>query len=158
MQHDEKTHVQVHVQSAGVAILDEAGRILLVQEKDEGIDGLWHIPAGTVEAGEMLEDAARREAKEETGLDVELIEYLNVYIGRFASGDIIARHVWLAKKPPDAVPSPLATEEIAECRFFSWDEFNTLYDQGEARMYHTKLMFRDARAAIGRSRRDHDEG
>ena len=72
MQYDEKTHIATHATSAGVAILDDHARILLVQEKIADAAGLWHIPAGAVESGELLETAALRETKEETGLDVEL--------------------------------------------------------------------------------------
>lgn len=105
---------------------------------------LWHIPAGSVEAGEPLEKAALRETKEETGLDVKLICYLNTYFGRFESGDVIARHVWLAKLIGNRRPSSVFTEEIAECCYFTQEEFTRLYQQRLIRMYHTKLMFEEA--------------
>lgn len=53
------------VAAAGVLVWDRHGRLLLQQRSD---DGGWGIPGGAVEPGEDLEDAARRELREETGL------------------------------------------------------------------------------------------
>lgn len=62
---------------AGVVILD-GDKVLLVQEAFEKVRGLWNLPAGHVDIGETLEEAAVREAKEETGLTVELGNHLLV--------------------------------------------------------------------------------
>jgi 8-oxo-dGTP diphosphatase len=51
--------------------------IVLVERKFEPLG--WAIPGGFVDYGESVEDAARREALEETGLEVQLIQLLQVY-------------------------------------------------------------------------------
>ncbi|GAA0461711.1 ADP-ribose pyrophosphatase [Paractinoplanes deccanensis] len=53
------------VAAAGVLVRDGGRRVLLQRRSD---DGTWCLPGGAVEPGERLEDAARRELREETGL------------------------------------------------------------------------------------------
>lgn len=59
------------VVGVGVVVLDE-GRILLIKRGREPQKGLWAVPGGKVDYGESMRDAARREAAEETGLEVEV--------------------------------------------------------------------------------------
>lgn len=59
------------VPGVGVAVVDR-GELLVVQRGREPGLGRWAIPGGRVELGERLVDAARREALEETGLEVEI--------------------------------------------------------------------------------------
>jgi len=54
-----------------------AGVIVLVERKYEPFG--WALPGGFVEVGETVEEAAIREAKEETGLDVELVRQFHTY-------------------------------------------------------------------------------
>ncbi len=144
MQYDENYHIPVVAKAAGVAIIDDHHRILLVKEKLSGKLDLWHIPSGSVEQGEPLELTARRETKEETGLDVSLTAYLDTYFGCFDDGEFVARHVWLAKPASNQIINPELQDEIAECRYYSRSEFMELYEQGKIRMHHTKLIFEDA--------------
>ncbi len=60
-----------------VVIELDGGRIVLIERKNEPHG--WALPGGFVDAGETLAAAARREAREETGLDVELIELFHCY-------------------------------------------------------------------------------
>jgi 8-oxo-dGTP diphosphatase len=59
------------VVAVGVIIRD-GDRIVLVRRAKEPSKGLWTFPGGAVELGESLRDAAVREAREETGLWVEI--------------------------------------------------------------------------------------
>jgi len=59
---------------AGVgAVIINEGKMILVKRGVEPGKGKWSIPGGLVELGENIRDATIREAKEETGLDVEII-------------------------------------------------------------------------------------
>ena len=62
-----------------VVISDDKNRILLVKLRHDPFKGKYVLPGGMVEYGETVEKAATREAKEETGLDVELEGILGVY-------------------------------------------------------------------------------
>jgi ADP-ribose pyrophosphatase YjhB (NUDIX family) len=55
----------------GVVLLDES-RILLIKRGHDPGRGLWAVPGGKVRLGETLVEAAIREVKEETGLDVDI--------------------------------------------------------------------------------------
>lgn len=54
-------------------------RVLLIRRGGEPLKGEWSIPGGMLELGEELAAGARRELKEETGLDVEPLEVLATF-------------------------------------------------------------------------------
>ena len=60
-------------------IIEKDDRIVLIRRGSEPFKGMLAIPGGYVEVGETVEQAAIREAKEETSLDVKLIDMLGVY-------------------------------------------------------------------------------
>jgi len=67
------------VVAVAALIINEKGEILLIKRKAEPGKGLWSIPGGVVELGENLHDALVREVKEETGLDIKPLSFLDVY-------------------------------------------------------------------------------
>ena len=64
----------------GAAIINNKGQILITKrgKKAKNERGKWEIPGGSVEFGETLEKAIKREIKEELGIEIEVIELLNV--------------------------------------------------------------------------------
>ncbi len=61
----------------GVVIRD--GQVLLVQRAQEPLSGKWTLPGGAVELGETLEEAVVRELREETGLEVRVLELVEAF-------------------------------------------------------------------------------
>jgi 8-oxo-dGTP diphosphatase len=72
-------------------ILYQSG-IVLIKRANPPYEGCYALPGGFVEIGETVEDAARREAKEETGLEIELKCLVGVYSdpGRDPRGHIVS--------------------------------------------------------------------
>lgn len=61
------------------AIIFDGDSALLVERAGEPLKGWWSIPGGLLETGEMLEDAVRREVREETGLLVEIVSRFDIF-------------------------------------------------------------------------------
>jgi len=60
--------------TVGAMILDREGKVFLMQSHKWR--GKWVLPGGHIELGERMEDALRREVKEETNLDIRDIEFI----------------------------------------------------------------------------------
>ena len=67
-----------------VAVIQN-GKVLLTQREDFEV---WCLPGGSVEDGESVAEAAIREAREETGIDVELTDLVGVYSRLSSFGDV----------------------------------------------------------------------
>ena len=57
---------------AATSVIERDGRVLMIRRAGEPGYGLWSLPGGYVDRGEVVEEAAAREVQEETGLEVEV--------------------------------------------------------------------------------------
>jgi ADP-ribose pyrophosphatase YjhB (NUDIX family) len=67
-------------------VVVEDGRVLLIRRAGEPLRGHWSIPGGTLELGESLEAGVTRELLEETGLEVRVLDQIEVF-DRIFPGD-----------------------------------------------------------------------
>jgi 8-oxo-dGTP diphosphatase len=67
------------VVASDIIISYEDGSIILIKRMNEPYKGMWALPGGIMDDGETIEQTAVREAKEETGLNVKLVQLIGVY-------------------------------------------------------------------------------
>lgn len=62
--------------SVGAFIINDSGEVLLMKRSQQAKNekGKWEAPGGAVEFGEKLEDAIRREMREELGIEIEILQ------------------------------------------------------------------------------------
>ena len=100
---------------AGVIPRDANGRIWLLRRAFDPGKGLWTFPGGFVDLGESVEDAARRETREEMEIEVEIDALVGVYS---RAEDRVVLVVFAGR----ALGEPRTTEEATEVRGFTPDE------------------------------------
>lgn len=127
---------------AAVVALDEQGRVLLHRRADTG---RWGLPGGSSELGETFAQTARRELREETGVDAQEVRFVKLLMGpdyhfRYPNGDevYLVSALCLAQVRSDTALLPLeggdSQGETLEVRFFSVPEaLELLADRGPGR-------------------------
>lgn len=110
------------------AIIIKDGRVVLVKRAHAPIQGQWSIPGGVLEVGELVREAAVREAREETGLIVEPGELLGVYDRILHDPDKRVQYHYVLI---DFLCRPTggdlrAASDAAEVRWFTRDELPSL--------------------------------
>src|SRR5262245_7550830 len=107
------------------AVIVRDGQALIVKRAHEPRKGEWSLPGGRVELGESLEEAARREIKEETGLDVEVGPMVEVFdrvhllAGRVRYPFVIVDYLCIPR-PGDAC----AGDDVDDVRWVTGDELD----------------------------------
>jgi 8-oxo-dGTP pyrophosphatase MutT (NUDIX family) len=98
---------------AATVILDDAGRVLLV--KHSYGERNWQIPGGGGESGESAEETARREAREEVGIDLDIDRLVGVY------WELPDDHHFVFRARALGEPQVTDLDEITELGWFSPD-------------------------------------
>ncbi len=110
------------------AVVWRGDHVLLIVRGKAPRAGQWSLPGGAQKLGETIEEAARREVREETGLELERVELITVV-------DLIERddarrvryHYTLVDVSAEAAPGePLAGSDASETRWFAVDELRAL--------------------------------
>jgi 8-oxo-dGTP diphosphatase len=114
----------VRVPCVGAVVRDESGRILVVRRARPPSQGLWSIPGGRVEPGETLAEAARREVREETGLDVDIQEVLGHV--DIPHGEIVYDVADFAATVTGNVPPLAAGDDACDARWVTAPELRRL--------------------------------
>lgn len=118
----EKEHIKVSVVAG--AVIKKNRKYLLVQEKKSNARGLWVFPAGRVEVGATIEQNAVREAKEETGYDIELIRKIGIF--QYLEQEDV-KHAFEAKIIGGELKYP--EDEIMDAQWFTDKEIRGMKDK-----------------------------
>ena len=105
---------------AVVVVASQDSRILMVKRDIDPMMGRWSFPSGYVDRGEVVEEAAVREVREETNVDVSLDALLGVYSRRGAPVVLVAYAASIVGG------SPQAGDEAQEVRMFGVDDLPPL--------------------------------
>lgn len=120
--------------TADIFIFDNDFNFILIKRKNEPYKDCWALPGGFVEYGESVETAAVREAKEETSIDVELIDLVNVYSK--PDRDPRGHTVTVAYTAKGDFTSKNANSDAKDIGIFSQDDLNNL----EIAFDHRKII------------------
>jgi 8-oxo-dGTP diphosphatase len=77
-------------------IVSRSGRILMLRRSNVHGDGSWSVPGGHIDAGESLEECAKREVAEETGVTIKDIRFLAVTNDIFEAEEKHYVTIWMA--------------------------------------------------------------
>ena len=123
-------------------VFDPQGRILLIRRGNEPFKGCYALPGGFVDVGETVEEACRRELREETGLAVGDLLLVGVYSApdRDPRGHTVST-VFLAQ--PTAPAAPVAGDDAGDAEWVeNWRAERLAFDH--AKILDDAVKFRAA--------------
>ena len=90
-----------------IVVICRGEEVLIGPRPDDALlAGYWEFPGGKIHAGESPEEAATREAREETGLDVRLVRSLGRVVHTYDYGTVELHFFAAEAMTADAVPNP----------------------------------------------------
>jgi ADP-ribose pyrophosphatase YjhB (NUDIX family) len=106
------------------ACIVHQGRILLIQRAQEPNKGFWSFPGGHIELGETVLEAAHREVREETGVEIEPLEVFQVYdwIVRDDAGNVRFHYLVNYVRARYLSGDPRAGDDAAQVRWVTETE------------------------------------
>lgn len=107
------------------AVIDDAGRVLLSKRADFGI---WNLPGGRLDSGEILAEGAAREVREETGVVAQVDRAVGLYFSEGRSRMSVVYAGW-----PLGGELKQHTDETLENRYFSPEALPKMMGEGKAR-------------------------
>ncbi len=120
-----KQEIAVTVDSVILKKAEGTTKLLLIKRKNDPYKNNWALPGGFLEEDENLENGAKRELKEETGIEIESLKQFNTYgdIGRDPRGRTISiAFVGILNKDSQIV----AGDDAAEAKWFYLEELPNL--------------------------------
>lgn len=118
------TEYKIPSLTADIFIFDDDLNFILIKRKNDPYKDCWALPGGFVEYGESVETAAIREAKEETSIDVELVDLVNVYSE--PDRDPRGHTVTVAFTAKGDIESRKADSDAKEIGVFSYEKLNEI--------------------------------
>ena len=111
----------------GTVVLDD-DMVLMIQRGKPPRQGSWSLPGGAQELGETIHEAARREVREETGLEIEILGLIDVVDSvRPDADDKIEYHYTLIDMAGHADGGTLmAGGDAQDCRWFTRPEIDAM--------------------------------
>ncbi len=98
------------------ALIERDGCILLARRAIDPGAGLWDLPGGILEEDETPVDGLRREIREETGLEIELVEFVDAVLDPYDGGRLVLGLTWRAHPLGG---EPVAADDVAELAWFA---------------------------------------
>jgi ADP-ribose pyrophosphatase YjhB (NUDIX family) len=104
--------------TACALVADAEGRLLLVRRARDPYGGTWDLPGGFLEEAEHPLDALRRELLEETGLEVDPLDFVGAWLDRYGDGPDAPTTLNLYWTARVTGGEPVAGDDAAELRWF----------------------------------------